>query len=157
MRKLILAAALLAAACSPPSHEQPKGEAPAAGSETQIIEPTPEQRAMADALAQRAAGDIGVPVKFTITSDHSEGDWAFIVAQPWSPEGAALDWSQTHYAQRARDGVLDGNGTTYALLHKQNNAWTVTDFVVGPTDVAYADWAQRYGAPAAIFGGPNGK
>ena len=157
MRNWILAAAMFAAACSPPAHEQPKGEAPAAGGETQIAEPTPEQRAMADALAQRAASDIGVPVKFTITSAQTEGDWAFIVAQPWSPEGAALDWSQTRYAQRAQDGVLDGNGTTYALLRRQNNAWTVVDFSVGPTDVAYADWAQRYSAPAAIFGMTNGK
>lgn len=156
MRTLVLATALFAVACTPPPHEQPKADATTNG-EAPITEPTPEQRAMADALAQRATGDIGVPVKFTITSDHSEGDWAFIVAQPWSPEGAALDWSQTHYAQRARDGVLDGNGTTYALLHRQNNAWIVTDFVVGPTDVAYADWAERYGAPPAIFGTPNTK
>lgn len=152
MRQLIIAAAIFAAACSPPAHDQSKGETPTAGSETQVAEPTPEQRAMTDALAQRAAGDIGVPVKFTITSAQTEGDWAFIVAQPWSPEGASLDWSQTRYAQRAQDGVLDGNGTTYALLRKQNNVWTVVDFVVGPTDVAYADWPQRYGAPAAIFG-----
>lgn len=157
MRALLIAALITLAACSPPPREQPKSETPTAGSETQIAEPTPEQRAMAEALAQRAAGDIGVPVKFTITSAQTEGDWAFIVAQPWSPEGAALDWSQTHYAQRARDGVLDGNGTTYALLRKQNNAWAVIDFAVGPTDVAYADWAQRYGAPAGIFGAPGGK
>jgi hypothetical protein len=152
MRALILAFALLAVACTPPA-QAPSGDAPTPGGEagqaTQA--PDPERDAMVDALSAQAGVDIGLPVTFEVTTKRVEGEWGWLVAQPWTREGAQIDWSQTRYAQRAAEGVLDGGGTTYALLRKQNATWTVVAFAVGPTDVAYADWPQRYGAPASIM------
>jgi len=153
MRALIVGLALLAAACNPAS--QAPGDQSAsegtAGQAGTAEAPDPERDAMVAALSPAASADIGRPVTFQVTTKRVEGDWGFIVGQPWTPEGAQLDWSTTRYAEQAREGMLDGNGTTYALLHRQNGAWTVTTFAVGPTDVAYADWPQRYGAPASIF------
>lgn len=153
MRALIVGLALLAAACNPAS--QAPGDQSAnqgtAGQAGAPEAPDPERDAMAAALAAPASADIGRPVTFQVTTKRVEGDWGFIVGQPWTPEGAQLDWSTTRYAEQAREGMLDGNGTTYALLRRQNGTWTVTAFAVGPTDVAYADWPQSYGAPASLF------
>jgi hypothetical protein len=51
--------------------------------------------------------------------------------------------------------MLDGSGRTYALLRRQDGEWRVIDHAVGPTDVAWADWPQRHGAPASLFEMPT--
>lgn len=153
LRALVIAVAAFAAACSPPAPSTTENaDAGAAGSPGETQAPDPERDAMAEALATAAAADIGRPVKFVVTTKRTEGDWGWLVAQPWTPEGAQIDWSETRYAERASAGALDGNGTTYALLRRQGGRWTVVDFAVGPTDVAYADWSQRHGAPASLMG-----
>lgn len=150
MRTLIVALALFAAACSPPS-QQETSEAPTTPGAATTEAPDPERDAMAAALATAATPAIGIPVSFTVTTKRVDGDWGWLIAQPWTPEGAAIDWSTTRYATQAQEGALDGGGTTYALLHRENGEWRVVDFAVGPTDVAYADWPQRYGAPPALI------
>jgi hypothetical protein len=148
MRGMILALAALAAACSPPAQkaEVPPGE-PGIPAEAS----NPERDAMTAALAPRVQAEIGQPVSFTVTTMRVENDWGWLVAQPWTPDGAQIDWSQTRYAERAAEGMLDGGGTTYALLRRENGQWRVVDFAVGPTDVAWADWSERHGAPASLM------
>jgi hypothetical protein len=148
MRALILALAALAAACSPPTQ---KADAPPGEPGIPAEASNPEQNAMTSALAPRVEAEIGQPVSFTVTTMRVENDWGWLVAQPWTPDGAQIDWSQTRYAERAREGMLDGGGTTYALLKRENGQWRVVDFAVGPTDVAWADWAERHGAPASVM------
>lgn len=150
MRAAVLAFALLALACSPsPQHQREAapgepGIPPAEASD-------PERDAMTAALAPRVEAEIGRPVSFTVNTMRVENDWGWLIAQPWTPEGAQIDWSQTRYAERAASGVLDGGGTTYALLKRENGTWRVVDFAVGPTDVAWADWSERHGAPASVM------
>lgn len=151
MRTTILAAAALMVACSPAPNDQAKTEAPPGDSAAQAEAPDPERDAMVAALSPAASAEIGLPVTFTVTTKRTDGDWGWLVGQPWTLEGAAIDWSATRYATQAREGVLDGGGATYALLHRQNGQWTVTALAVGPTDVAWADWPQRYGAPAELM------
>jgi hypothetical protein len=38
-----------------------------------------------------------------------------------------------------------------ALFPKEAKHWRVVDHVIGATDVPFADWAERYHAPAGIF------
>jgi hypothetical protein len=95
--------------------------------------------------------DVGQPVSFTIDTVRVDNDWGWLVVQPQASAGGEIDWSQTKYATQAAEGVLDGGGTTYALLRRQGGAWTVVDLAVGPTDAAYIGWPQRYGAPASLI------
>ena len=140
-----MTALALLCACSPAP--------PATTSSTQVaITPGPEQDALIAALTPVITSDLGQPVVFTVDTARAEGDWGWLVVTPKTPAGTAIDFSTTKYASQAEAGVLDGGGTTYALLQRQNGAWTVRDFVVGPSDVAYMDWPQRYGAPAALMG-----
>lgn len=154
MKWTVLALALLAA-CSPAAAPAPEEAAGNAGSNGQAEAPDPERDAMLTVLAPAVSAEIGAPVTFTVETKRRHGDWGWIVAQPWTPDGAQIDWSSTAYAERAREGVLDGGGTTYALLRRENGQWRVVDFAVGPTDVAYADWPQRYGAPAPLMDLPR--
>lgn len=43
----------------------------------------------------------------------------------------------------------------YALLKEGEGRWSVRDYALGPTDVAYAGWPEGFGAPAALFGLPH--
>ncbi len=142
---LLLAAAL--AACSPAKQEAPP-EAPAI--EAAAVDDA-TRTAVLDALSKALAADLGQPVDFRVDELKTDGDWAWVIAHPQALGGGAMDYSQTKYAERAAAGAFDG-GVTYALLERQDGVWTVCDFVVGPTDVAYLDWPRTYGAPASLMG-----
>jgi hypothetical protein len=133
MRVLALVCSLLLAACSPPGADAP----PAA--------------TVTDAIESAVANEIGQPASVSLQTHNVEGEWAWVIAQPWTRDGTQIDWSQTRYADRAAEGALDGNGVTYALLRRENGQWRVVEIAIGPTDVAWADWAERHGAPAALM------
>jgi hypothetical protein len=150
MRALLAAVVAFAAACSPPAattNETP--EAPAAPSADATTE------AVLGALTPVISQEIGQPISLQTTSVNIRDEWAYVVAQPRKPDGSTLDWSTTSLAQRAADGVLDGDGTTYALLKNQNGSWTVLEHAIGPTDVAWIDWAARHGVPPDVLGLPS--
>jgi hypothetical protein len=153
MRAIVFALAAFAVACSPPAakQEDAPGTAVSEPGAATADAPNPERDAMTAALAPRVEAEIGRPVSFSVTTMRVTGDWGWLIAQPWTPEGAQIDWSQTRYAERAEGGFLDGGGTTYALLRREGERWRVVDFAVGPTDVAWADWATRHGAPESLF------
>jgi hypothetical protein len=149
MRVLVVALAFLAA-CSPPAQQAPGQSSEQIGASETQTDP------LALALTPVLAEDIGRPVTLSVQTSRMEGDFGWIVAQPWTPEGAQIDWSQTRYAERAAEGALDGGGTTYALLRRENGQWRVLEVAVGPTDVAWADWPARHGAPASLMTMPPG-
>jgi hypothetical protein len=149
---MLLAMGALTVACSPPAQDD------VASPSVRNVEVNGSACAASDdqctaraALTPVLGENIGRTVSLQVQTFNRQGDWAWLVAQPWTPEGAQIDWSQTRYAERAAQGVLDGAGTTYALLKRENGRWRVVEFVVGPTDVAWADWSDRHGAPASLM------
>jgi hypothetical protein len=150
LRVILAAVALFAAACTPPA---------ATTTETPQTPATPSTdattAALLAALTPVVSAEIGQPVRLQTTTVNVRDEWAYIVAQPRKPDGAAIDWSTTSLAGRAADGVLDGDGMTYALLKEENGAWTVLEHAIGPTDVAWIDWAAAHGAPPDILGLPS--
>ena len=44
------------------------------------------------------------------------------------------------------------SGDTAILWEKNNDEWSVIEAATGFTDVIYLDWAEKYDAPAALFG-----
>lgn len=152
MRALLIAAVALTAACSPPAATT---ETPASTETATAPSPDATTQALLEILNPVLTRDIGQPVSLQTTTVNVRDEWAFIIGQPRAPDGAAIDWSATSLAQRAADGVLDGDGQTFALLKNVNGAWEVLEHAIGPTDVAYIDWAARHGAPADILGLPS--
>lgn len=155
MRMLLIAALVaFSAACTPPAAtttETPP-EAPAAPLPGVDDEQT---QALLNVLDPVLAQGIGQPVSLQPTTVNVRDEWAFIIGQPRKPDGTAIDWSTTTLAQRAADGVLDGDGQTFALLKNVNGAWEVLEYVVGPTDVAHIEWAGKHGVPPDILGLPS--
>ena len=144
---LAIAAFTLLTACTPP--------APSTSTEANVTTPGSTADSSTDPLAIAAAPaiseDIGVPVTLAPRVSRTDGDWGWLIAQPWTPEGAAIDWSQTRHASRAENGVMDSSGTVYVLLKRENGAWRVVEHTIAPTDVAWLDWPQRHGAPESLF------
>jgi len=147
MRLAALFAAAVLAACSPQPPREPAAPAPPSAPSPEM-----ESQALLDALTPVVEADLGQAVSFTIDTVRVQNEWAWLVVQPQAPSGGAIDWTRTEYADQSLEGALDGGGTTYALLKRENGSWRVLDFVIGPTDVAYADWPAKHGAPAEIMG-----
>lgn len=77
------------------------------------------------------------------------GEWAFVHAAMRGPGGQAVSYTGTRYQEAAEHGHKSANYA--ALLKRRDDAWQVEAYAVGPTDVAWQDWTQRYGAPQALF------
>ena len=146
MRILTIAILALSAACSP---QQP---APAAPAPTPALSQDSTETAIVATLTPVIAAEIGQAVLLTPQQVNQQGDWAWVQVQTQQPDGAAIDWSTTALASRAENGAMDEGGGAYALLKQENGAWRVVAHVIAPTDVAWATWAEEYGAPAEIMG-----
>jgi hypothetical protein len=107
-----------------------------------------ERRAILQAVRPAVETQLGAPIEFAVKRmDLLEG-WAFVALEPQRPGGGEIDVSQTRLAD---DVFLDGL-TTYALLLNAYGRWNVIEWVIGPGDVAWADWSVVYGAPPEILG-----
>jgi len=111
----------------------------------------PLRKTLLDALRIVAEEDLAQPVIFAVDALRVQGRWAFGIVHPRTPAGGAIDFRLTRHADRLEAGVLDGD-VTYVLLRRTGARWAVRDYVIGPTDVAFADWPAEYGAPAALMG-----
>ncbi|WP_363796323.1 lysozyme inhibitor LprI family protein [Lysobacter firmicutimachus] len=109
----------------------------------------PRRAPLLAALKAVLAKDLGQPVTLRVDLLREQDGWAFASVRPRTADGKPIDFLRTRYAERQRDGVLDGDGT-YALLSRRGGAWKVVQFDVGPTDVAWAAWPEEFGAPAAV-------
>ena len=80
-----------------------------------------------------------------------EKDWAFLIAEMQESGGQPIDYQGTPKAAQAEAGFLSKDYV--ALLQRKDGAWAVVAEAVGPTDVVWADWPSRYGAPESLFKG----
>ena len=110
----------------------------------------PQRRVLLDALRPTIERDLGQRVKFVVHRLRAQGRWAFAHVVPQTPARGAIDFRRTRHAERVKAGIFDGPDV-YALLEQRDGRWTVRDFVVGPTDVAYLAWPDEFGAPAGLF------
>jgi ketosteroid isomerase-like protein len=115
---------------------------------TMAAAPTQHSAAI-DAARAEAGKQLQKPLKFEHEKIKSSGDWAFVMAQLRTPEGKPFDYADTKLASAAKEGMLSTRFV--ALLRSAGGMWQIVDYRIGPTDVAWEDWAKKYGAPAEIF------
>lgn len=113
----------------------------------------PLRKILLDTLRPVAEQDLGQPVIFVVDSLRVQGRWAFATVHPRTPAGWAIDFRLTRHATRMEEGMLGGDAI-YALMRQTGARWVVRDYVIGPTDVAYAAWPDQFGAPAQLMGLP---
>lgn len=105
--------------------------------------------AILDCAREPVAASLGKPVLFRVKRLGASGDWAFLHADMEERGGKPIDFAGTPRADDAAHGAV--SRTYAALLRRNGTEWRVVAHAIGPTDVAWADWATRYGAPPAIF------
>ncbi|WP_309720620.1 hypothetical protein [Armatimonas sp.] len=115
----------------------------------------PLRKPLLDALRPRIEGDLKQPVLFRVTKLQVLGDFAFVVCEPRTPADKPIDFKKTRYRSEIEQGVFDG-ATTYALLKKAGGKWKAVEHVIGPTDVAWSNWAgPPHNAPNSLLGLPD--
>jgi hypothetical protein len=132
---IALLVATTTAAIAGEPHEPAKGSA--------------ERKAILDAIRPAIEAQMRTAVEFQINVMLSDGDWAFVGANPQRPGGGEIDPETTAFA--GKSDMMDGL-TTYALVRFANGRWNHVDDIVGPTDVAYMSWLEQYRGPKAVIG-----
>lgn len=121
-----------------------------AGAEVLRLPPgAPERRAILDALRAPVAAAIGGRIEFAVNELRVLGDWAYVAATPRRPGGRPIDWSRTRYAAAMRADAM--SDLVLGLLRRDGGGWRVVVHAIGPTDVAWIEWIDRYGAPKRVF------
>jgi hypothetical protein len=138
-RKLIFGLLLLFAAASAASAQA--AYTPEKGS--------PDRKAILDALRFPIERDLKQKVVFVADNFRVQGNFAFVSGTPQNSSGEDPDYARTKYADQVDSGAFDNN--FFALLKKTAGKWRVTHYLIGCTDVCYADWWRRFRAPKAIF------
>lgn len=131
----VLVAVISTTALAADIHEPAKGSA--------------ERKAILDAIRPAIEAQMRTPVEFQINVMLSDGEWAFISANPQHPGGGEIDMEKTAFA--GKSDIMDGL-TTYALVRFAKGRWNHVDDIVGPTDVAYMSWLELYQVPKAVIG-----
>lgn len=107
-----------------------------------------QRAAILDAARAPVSEALRKPVLFRVRQLLCEGDWAFLLADMEERGGAPLDYRDTPMSGPAAQGYLSRRYA--ALLRRTAGRWIVIEKAIGPSDVAWAGWAKRHGAPDAI-------
>lgn len=111
----------------------------------------PERKATLQSLRLSIEKELKQPVKFVVHALRREKNYAFFSGQVKNKLGDDIDFRKTSYRQLVIEGLFDGDAT-YALLKKVNGKWKVITYVIGPTDVAWSDWPDKYGVSMKLCG-----
>ena len=114
--------------------------------------PSPEAPAVAQAAQAAARFELQRPLALRVQTLRVAGAWGFVVAELRSPDDGPFDYTGTRLEEPAREGYVSRQFA--ALLARRAGAWQVLESRIGATDVAWAGWAERHHAPAALFALP---
>lgn len=113
---------------------------------------SPAGQAIAAPAVAALKTELGKPATLAVEAINVSGPWAFVYGGIRGADGGQFDFRGTPLAEGAAEGFV--SRTYAALLNHRGGQWTVTEQAVGPTDVAWQDWPQRYGAPASLVAIP---
>lgn len=110
---------------------------------------TAERTAILNAVRPKIEAEMRGPVIFVVRTLRVLDGWAFMQLDPQRPDGRPINPANTIWADDIE--MMDGL-TVWALARNSTGGWGLVDAVTGPTDVAFFNWPEFYGAPAVIFG-----
>jgi hypothetical protein len=128
-----------------PSPQQAPSSAENVAGESCHVPDGEERRLVLDAMRGAVERDLRQPVIFKVSTIRVCGAWAFVVAEPIKPDGGPLLWERT---------ICKGDVSHLIGALSQRDeagAWRLTDYALCPTDVAWENWPEKYGAPQAVF------
>lgn len=132
---------------------------PSAQSVPQSLDPDdPAREAVLQAATEPLGDALGDRAQVEVVLLNRIGPWVFLEGRMCGADGGRLDYSGTIYESRRADGVMSD---VYAvLLRKADDAsadndprsWRLSEYVIGPTDVAWLTWPGKHAAPRELFG-----
>ncbi|WP_370947966.1 hypothetical protein AB5J62_10345 [Amycolatopsis sp. cg5] len=122
-----------------------------------LIPGDPVRDAVLQAAVARLDEYFGDRVQVAVEQLNIMGNWVFLHGRMHGTEGGRPYYAGTVYENRRQDGVMSD---VYAVLLKKSDegrpdvarSWRVSDYAIGPTDVAWMEWPDRHQAPPALFG-----
>ena len=115
---------------------------------------TSERKAISDGLRAPIEKQLHQKVIVVVSKLSVKGVWAFAITQPKQPNGKPIDYRKTAYKNLVKPGQESGDafsGLVIGLLRRRGGRWKTIDYSIGPSDVSYADWDRKHGAPRAIM------
>lgn len=112
---------------------------------------SPLRKAILDALRRPVEKELRPPIVFQVRTLRVLPGWAFVSAEPQRPEGKPVDFRKIPMYRELIDQQIFDGPSLYALLQQVRGRWKYITHVIGPTDVAWADWDERFGAPRALL------
>lgn len=107
-----------------------------------------DRKGIFDALRVPVQRALGVRVLFVVKRLKVEDGWAFFRGHLVDPDGNRIH--RRHTRLRGEHMVEPGL-ETMAILQKVNEQWLVRDYAIGPTDVAWVGFIEKFPAPRGIF------
>ena len=111
-------------------------------------------RPLLESLRAEMEVQIGQPLRFDPLAVRRQGDFAYVVVQPWrrgETGDEEVDFKATRWREQWRYGPWDG-GIIHALFHQDGERWSLETFVISPVTAAIVPtWAGLYRAPSALF------
>ncbi len=114
------------------------------------------RKSILDAARPTFEQEIGGPVEFVVTTLNVLDEWAYGDVKVQRPGGAPINWRKTKFAEDYAQGMFDPEHNLF-LLQEGGDGWTLVEYAIGPTDVAWDWWRQQHHISAELFGGlPDG-
>ena len=92
---------------------------------------------------------MGPPVVFVVSVLRVSGNWAFVQATPKRPGGVDIDWKRTKFREDFEKDFM--SDIVMGLLKYDGAKWSLVEYVIGPTDVFWETWLQKYRLPRQLF------
>lgn len=108
-----------------------------------------QRKQIMEALRVPARRDLGFDVIFKVQMLRVAGEWAFARVEPLRPDGTAIDYSKTKYADEMEEGAFDAEAET--LLRREGDEWRVLEWRFGASDTEVDIWLEKYGFPPALI------
>jgi hypothetical protein len=107
-----------------------------------------ERKAIIEAARAAVLKETRQRVIFRVTNLRVGEGWAFLAAEPRTPQDRPADWSRL-----APDGFEAGayDPIAFALLRREGGRWKTLALALGPSDVPWVLWAKEYRAPYGVF------
>lgn len=112
---------------------------------------SPLRTQLLDAARPAFVAETGGPVEFVVRRLAVLGNWAFGDVSLRRPGGQPIDWTRTKFAQDLQQDMFNP-GYAFFLLKRGGGSWQVAEISVGPTDVVWDWWRQKYNIPGTLFG-----
>lgn len=124
----------------------------ASPAQAEISTPPPgssQRREIVDAFRPRIEAEVGPPVVFVVSVLRVSGNWAFVQATPRRPGGVDIDWKRTKFREAFEKDFM--SDIVMGLLKYDGGKWSLVEYVIGPTDVFWENWQQKYRLPRQLF------